>query len=203
MCGRYTVFSTYAEMQAHFGLETNINFPPSYNAAPSQTLPIVIGSQIQLARWDYVSEWAGDKDIKPQINARSETAAEKPFFRSGFKTRRCLVSANGLYEWEKTRGGKQPWYFYHRQGLMAFAGLYCDDTFCILTKESGGRMAQVHSRMPAVVPKERYGYWFGADMEGAARLIRKLGGRGLDGYKVSMRVNTPANNDASLIEATG
>jgi putative SOS response-associated peptidase YedK len=98
MCGRYTVFSTYAEMQAHFGLENNINFAPSYNAAPSQTLPIVIGNRIKLATWGYVPEWARDKDIKPQINARSETAAEKPFFRSGFKTRRCLVLANGFYE---------------------------------------------------------------------------------------------------------
>ena len=203
MCGRYTVFSTYAEMQAHFGLENNINFPPSYNAAPTQQLPIVIGNRIRLASWGYRPEWARDKDIKPQINARSETAIEKPFFCQGFKARRCLIPANGFYEWQKTRGGKQPWYFYHRQGLMAFAGLYCDDTFCILTKESGGRMAQVHGRMPVVVPKERYGYWFNADPQSAALLIRKIGSREIDGYKVSVRVNAPANNDATLIEATG
>jgi putative SOS response-associated peptidase YedK len=203
MCGRYTVFSTYAEMQAHFGLENNINFPASYNAAPSQKLPIVIGNRIQLATWGYVPEWGRSKDIKAQINARSETAAEKPFFLAGFQARRCLVPTNGFYEWEKTRGGKQPWYFYHRQGLMAFAGLYCDGTFCILTKESGVRIAQVHGRMPVVVPKERYGYWFNADPQSAALLIRKIGSREIDGYKVSARVNAPANNEATLIERMG
>ena len=135
------------------------------------------------ASWGYRPEWARGKDIKPQINARSETAAEKPFFYQGFKARRCLSPANGFYEWEKTRGGKQPWYFYHRQGLMAFAGLYCDDTFCILTKEATGRMAQVHGRMPAVVPKERYGYWFNADPQSAALLIERLAAARLTGIR--------------------
>jgi putative SOS response-associated peptidase YedK len=203
MCGRYTVFSTYAEMQAHFGLTNNINFPPSYNAAPSQTLPIVIDNQIRLVSWGYVPEWAKGKDIKPQINARSETAAVKPYFRHGFQARRCLVLANGFYEWEKTRSGKQPWYFCHRQGLMAFAGLYSGDTFCILTREACGSVANIHGRMPAVVPPERYAYWLTADPDGAALLLRKIGSKGLDGYRVSARVNTPVNNDATLIEHMG
>jgi putative SOS response-associated peptidase YedK len=190
-------------MQAHFGLGNNINVAPSYNAAPSQVLPIVIGDQIRLASWGYVPEWARDKDIKPQINARSETAAQKPFFRSGFQARRCLVPASGFYEWEKTRSGKQPWYFCHRQGLIAFAGLYSGDTFCILTREACGSIASVHGRMPAIVPPERYGYWFNTDADRAALLIRKLDARGVDGYRVSARVNTPAHNDATLIERSG
>jgi putative SOS response-associated peptidase YedK len=81
--------------------------------------------------------------------------------------------------------------------------LYSGETFCILTREACGSLANIHGRMPAVVPPERYGYWLGADVAGAARLIRKLNGRGLDGYKVSTRVNAPASNEATLIERMG
>ena len=81
--------------------------------------------------------------------------------------------------------------------------MYSGYTFCILTREACGSVANVHGRMPVVVPPERYGYWFKADMAGAARLMRKIGSKGLDGYRVSTRVNTPANNGATLIERSG
>jgi SOS response associated peptidase (SRAP) len=110
MCGRYTVFSTYAEMQAHFGLENNINFAPSYNAAPTQQLPIVLGNQIRLASWGYVPEWPRGKGIKPQINARSETAAKKPYFRQG------LIAALLGASKRLLRMGKDAW----RQAAVVF-----------------------------------------------------------------------------------
>ncbi len=199
MCGRFVNFTTFVELQKQFALTNNINYGPSYNIAPSQEVPIIIGHEAKLAKWGYIPEWAKSKDIKPQINARSETAHEKPFFRSGFKSRRCLVPINGFFEWEQTPQGKQPWYFYNPNEILAIGGLYYEGTFCLLTKDSDGVVSSIHDRMPVLIPKELYAEWFSAGKEEAQRLITQCNGLALAGHRVSMKINSPANNQEALL----
>lgn len=201
MCGRFVNFTTFAELQKQFALTNNINFAASYNIAPSQEVPIIIGHEAKLAIWGYIPEWAKGKKIKPQINARSETAHEKPFFRSAFKTRRCLVPINGFFEWEQTAQGKQPWYFSVPGEVLAIAGLYNEDTFCLLTKDADGVVSSIHDRMPVLVPRDRYARWFTSEKDEALHLIQQCSGEVLAGHKVSMKINSPANNQEALLEA--
>lgn len=201
MCGRFVNFTTFAELQKQFALTNNINFSASYNIAPSQDVPIIIGHEAKLAKWGYIPEWAKGKEIKPQINARSETAHEKPFFRSGFKSRRCLVPINGFFEWEQTAQGKQPWYFSVPGELLAIAGLYNEGTFCLLTKDADGVVSCIHDRMPVLIPKDSYEQWFTSEKEDALSLIRQSSGEALVGHKVSMKINSPVNNQEALLEA--
>lgn len=201
MCGRFVNFTTYAELQKQFALTNNINYSASYNIAPSQEAPIIIGHEAKLAKWGYVPEWAKGKETKPQINARSETAHEKPFFRSGFKSRRCLVPINGFFEWEQTKQGKQPWYFSVPGEILAIAGLYNEGTFCLLTKDADGVVSSIHDRMPVLIPKDRYGEWITSEKGDALRLIQQCSGEALAGHKVSMKINSPTNNQEALLEA--
>lgn len=198
MCGRYTIFATLNEIRNKFSLLNNINFPASYNAAPSQSLPIVVNNQIKLSTWGLRPAWAKSKDMRPQINARSETASEKPFFRDAFKSHRCLVPANGFFEWGKIKGGKQPWYFSDDNKLLAFAGLYNEDGFCVLTKPAIAPVKDVHGRMPVILSPEHYTEWLNSDVNSANALLQSANYT-LDANVVSDRVNTPANNDESLI----
>jgi len=201
MCGRFVNFTTFAELQKQFALTNNINYSASYNIAPSQEVPIIIGHEAKLAKWGYIPEWAKGKEIKPQINARSETAHEKPFFRSGFKSRRCLVPINGFFEWEQTKQGKQPWYFSVPGEILAIAGLYNEGTFCLLTKDSDGVVSSIHDRMPVLVPQDRYGDWFTSEKDDALCLMQQCSGKALAGHKVSMKINSPAHNQEALLEA--
>src|SRR5690606_9045916 len=150
VCGRYTIHSLVSEIQAHFGALGELDLAPSYNAAPSQALPVVRIEDgrrtLALCQWGFVPGWMREEPKSRPINARSETAPGKPYFRDAFRRRRCLVPANGFYEWE--RGGsrrRQPWYFRLESApLFAFAGLWDRwhapagpvDTFTILTTEA-------------------------------------------------------------------
>lgn len=198
MCGRYTITSPLDLIIHEFGITNNINFPASYNAAPSQQLPVIIGSELKLLQWGYLPEWAKE-DTKPQINARSETAYEKPTFREGFSNRRCLVPANGFYEWTKIKGGKKPYYITNNK-LMAFAGIYNGNTYCLLTREAEGCAKEIHSRMPVIIPADYYTSWIDTDTKGAIELINDIKPPTLEAFAVSDMVNTPKNNDETLIE---
>tara|TARA_B100000780_G_C21114437_1_gene450720 strand:- start:845 stop:1459 length:615 start_codon:yes stop_codon:yes gene_type:complete len=199
MCGRYTISSPLDILKDEFHIINSINFPASYNAAPSQALPVVIGNEIRLMEWGFLPDWAQDKDIGPQINARSETVHEKPFFKDAFINNRCLIPANGFYEWTKIKGGKQPWYITTHH-IMAFAGIYNESGFCILTKEAVGSVAQIHSRMPVIVSKTQYQNWMNGKTAEALSIIEQAIIPDFDIFTVSTRVNTPANNDETLIE---
>jgi putative SOS response-associated peptidase YedK len=178
MCGRFTLFSDRSELARLFGCGFDVPFPPRYNIAPGQPVPAVRQVEgdgppvrkLALLRWGLVPSWANDAKFAYQcINARAETAASKPAFRSAFKHRRCLLPASGFYEWQKRGKEKWPFLFGLKDGSpFAFAGLWeCwsgshgdgRETCTILTTEANDLVRPFHERMPVILPAEHYGDW--------------------------------------------
>ena len=217
MCGRYS-FSTPAQAaEQRFDATFSEPTPPTYNAAPSQRLPIITNAaprQIQLLRWGLVPAWSHDPSGGPKpINARAETLAEKPSFRMLLARRRCLVLADGFYEWQATPAGKVP----HRILLrdeqpFAFAGLWDEwldratgelhPTFTIIITEPNELMAGIHNRMPVILPDRAAELaWLADDhrLPEYQELLQPYESAAMREYVVGKRVNSPANNDAGVL----
>lgn len=176
MCARYTLTSPPGEVRLYFGFENEIEaFPPRANIAPSQPVAIVRHSpkrlrELALVRWGLIPPWVKDpRAFSMLINARAETAAEKPSFRGAVRHHRCLVPANGFYEWTGGRGRKQPYLIRPRAGgVFAFAGLHehwqgADgseiETMAILTVAANKTMSALHDRMPAILAPQAFDSW--------------------------------------------
>jgi putative SOS response-associated peptidase YedK len=216
MCGRYTLSTPAGRLAEEFQLDSTVEIPPSYNVAPTQQVAAVIedeeGRRLEMLRWGLVPSWADDPDIGARmINARSETAPEKPSFRRAFRGRRCLIAADGFYEWKREDGGKQPYYFRMQDGRpFAFAGLWesWDKgggellTCAILTTRPNSVAAEIHDRMPVILPHDAYNAWLDpdADKEELGELMIPYPGNDLETYPVSRFVNSPRNNDERCIE---
>lgn len=228
MCGRYTLTAPADELVEVFdvGALTFDHWPPRYNLAPTQDAPIVVRGRegerrLGLMRWGLVPGWADDPSIGGRlINARAETAAGKPAFRDAFAERRCLVPADGFYEWQRRpapSGGKPvkvPWWI-HRPGRrpFAFAGLWERwrsagggsplVTFTILTTEPNERVRPLHDRMPVILPdRAAEDRWLSPDAraDDLAELLTPVAGDYLEAWPVSTAVNRPANDAPELIE---
>jgi len=174
MCGRFTITKPEA-IKVEFNLREEIDYPPRFNIAPSQTIPIIKQDKhgfyrAALVRWGLIPFWAKDEKIGyKMINARAETLAEKPAFREAYKKRRCLIPADGFFEWQRTDGSKQPYYIrLKNRGLFTFAGLWEEwknpdgvvvESTTIITTTSNGIIAKLHDRMPLIVPPSRRGTW--------------------------------------------
>lgn len=218
MCGRYVITSPVEALRALFGFEgPGLNLPPHWNAAPTQDLPVVRrrddGSRELVAlRWGLVPYWATDPSVGSRmINARGESVAEKPAFRSAFKSRRCLVPADGFYEWSETwRAGvaKRPYYIHRKDGQpFAFAGLWEKwvkpeggtlETFALVTTDAVGEMVRLHNRFPAILPPEQYALWL--EPEGDKRpLLKSPPPEWFAVTPVGTRVNNVRNDDAGCI----
>ena len=162
------------------------------------------------ARWGFRPEWSKIDDpamASKMINARSETVAEKPSFRDSWvRGRRCIIPANGFYEWKKGEdGSKQPYFIQHKDSeLLCMAGLWSkvDDqvTFTVLTKQANGELSKLHHRMPVMFEKDQAKNWFVVDVGGAGEMIERATGEQCDAYKVSNAVGKVANDTADLIE---
>jgi len=210
MCGRYAFYTAPQELMKRLGLENLINFSARYNCAPMQSLPIVIRNRMGFARWGLQPPWAEPSDQKiagKMINARSETVHEKASFKNAWhKGRRCLIPANGFFEWKKGPDGvNQPYYISDPAGeVVYFAGLwekYSEGvSFTILTKQAEGRIADIHHRTPVVIGQDRVQEWFGGNEMRARGLVEQSSSSFLEYYKVSRDVGKVANDDASLIE---
>jgi putative SOS response-associated peptidase YedK len=219
MCGRITLKNKPAEMGEifrEFAFPIELELRPRFNVAPSQALLVVPNDGEKRARlmtWGLVPSWA--KDAKGyQINARAESAAEKPFFRTAFKKRRCLVFADGFYEWAagEGKGPKMPWYFSVADGrAFAIAGLY--ETWCspegeeragvaLLTVDANETVRPVHHRMPAMLPRSAFDAWLApGDVDPAAlgALLRPAPAGAMRSWPVSRAVNGPKNDGPELI----
>jgi putative SOS response-associated peptidase YedK len=187
MCGRFTLRTPSNLLVQQFLLPIDPQWHPRYNIAPTQPIAVVRLSEdgagregVQL-RWGLVPSWAKDAKIGSRmINARAETVAEKPSFRSAFKRRRCLVPADGYYEWLKTGGGKQPYFIrLLDERPFAFAGLweYWEgsgegplQTCTIITTTANERTADIHLRMPVILDEQDYEPWLDADQQDRRRL---------------------------------
>lgn len=215
MCGRYTLKTPSRQIAEAFDLIEIPEREPRYNIAPTQSVLIVrnenAGRVARMVRWGLIPFWAKDPSIgNLLINARSETVADKPAFRQAFQKRRCLVIADGFYEWEKVGKAKQPWYFQVGDGgPFGFAGLWEHwdkgegplETCTILTTSANSLLARVHERMPVIVPPEMYDIWLRADsnVQQLQRLLAPYPDSEMTEDRVSNRVNSPKNDDADLI----
>ncbi|MDQ3864253.1 MAG: SOS response-associated peptidase [Actinomycetota bacterium] len=218
MCGRYTLSTPAGRLAEEFRVDEGaVEIPPSYNIAPTQEVAAVLAEgdrrRLEMLRWGLVPSWADDPEIGARmINARSETAAEKPSFRSAFRNRRCLIAADGFYEWKRENGGKQPYYFRMQDGRpFAFAGLWESwdkggdgplRTCAILTTRANSVLDGIHDRMPVILPPDSYDAWLDpdADKEELTELMMPYLGDDLETYPVSRFVNSPRNNDERCIE---
>jgi putative SOS response-associated peptidase YedK len=218
MCGRYAVTSAPEAIRALFGYPEQPNFPPRYNVAPSQPIAIVRlmdgKRQFALVRWGLLPSWVKDpKNFTLLINARGESVIDKPAFSAAMKRRRCLIPADGFYEWKAIGTRKQPYYVRAKSGQpLAFAGLWETwtgpngeelETAAIVTTRANRALADIHERMPVIVPPEAFNLWLdcaNVDPETAAALISPASENLLDTYEVSTAVNRTANDNPELVE---
>ncbi len=218
MCGRYTLTASPEVLRALFAYAEQPNFPPRYNIAPTQPVAIVRlvdgKRQFALVRWGLLPSWVKDpKTFTLLINARGESAAEKPAFRAAMKRRRCLIPADGFYEWQKAGDRKRPFYVHAKSGEpLAFAGLWETwtgpngeelDTAAIVTTRANRTLTPIHDRMPVIVPPEAFDLWLNTnevDATAAAALIAPAPDGLLEAYEISTAVNRTANDNSKLIE---
>ena len=210
MCGRFVLSSDADRLADHYGLTTVPVFAGGYNVAPSAQVPVVRRDPDREAahcHWGFIPHWVKEPVLKP-INARAETLAGKPYFRDAFRRRRCLVPANGYYEWRAAPGGKQP-YFIRMAGadLFSYAGLWSSwqgpdgpvESCVIITTSAKEALAHIHDRMPVIIGPDNYDAWLDA---GGLGLLRPWAGE-MEAYPVSSQVNNPRNQGKALIQPVG
>ncbi len=218
MCGRFAFYSPAEATAALFGAATSASLEPRYNIAPTQDIAAVRegaegGRELVLLRWGLVPFWAKDPAIGSRmINARAETVAEKPAYRAAYRHRRCLVLADGFYEWQRGNDGKTPYYIsLASDEPFALAGLWeqwkdrqSDDvleTATLITMEANDFMAPLHHRMPVVLQPETADEW----LAGSNELLDSIAERmpALQAWPVDKRVNNARNEGADLIDVAG
>jgi len=229
MCGRYTVTSSGETIADLFDLSEVPQLPLRYNLAPTQEAPVVRVAwpggprELALLRWGLIPYWAKEAAIgNKMINARAESVAEKPAYKHSFKKKRCLVVADGFYEWKREGKGKQP-YLIRRSDKQpfAFAGLWSTwrgpeartsggpgdappvETFTILTTAANDVLRPLHDRMPVVVRPEDFALWLDPAVDDAGRLAPLLAPAPAEGWEtvpVSRAVNSPAHDAADCVE---
>lgn len=218
MCGRFTITSAPEAIRALFRYPEQPNFPPRYNVAPTQPIAIVRLHEgqrhVALVRWGLLPSWVKDpKAFTLLINARGELVCDKPAFRAAMKRRRCLIPADGFYEWKVEGDRKQPYFVCAKSGTpLAFAGLWETwtgpngeevDTATIVTTEANRALRPIHHRMPVIVPEEAFDLWLNTaavDAATACALIHPAPDALLEAYPVSSAVNRVANDSPALLE---
>lgn len=218
MCGRFGFNVNKAMLEAFIGAEFMAEFLPRFNIAPMQDIWAARQTdagqrQLALFRWGLVPAWAKDDTMAAKmINARSETVADKPAFRSAFKHRRCIVPASGFYEWKKQGKQKLPYYFKPKDGgLLAFAGLWERwtaptgaplETCTILTTEANALVSPLHERMPVILNRADFETWLapGSKPDALQALCRPILSEALEALPVGSRVNSVRNDDAACLE---
>ena len=218
MCGRYSQTKSGEAIAQTFNLSATPDPQPRYNIAPTQPVSAIAQTEdereYRVFQWGLVPSWAKDPSIGSRmINARSETAAEKPSFRAAFKRRRCLIVADGFYEWQKTGGKKQPYYVQVKdQEIFGFAGLWETwqsgdgshlESCTILTTEPNGLMETIHNRMPVIVHPEDFDLWLDPSLQDGRHvqhLLRPYEDEAMDAYAVSTTVNNPRNESPECVE---
>jgi len=222
MCSRFALKSSPEIIRATFGHLNRPNFPPRYNIAPTQQIHIVRkgpggAPELTHVRWGLLPSWVRDPDnFTTPINARSETAAEKPSFRAGMRHRRCLIPADGFMEWTGQRGAKRPFYLKRPdEGLLAFAGLWehwqgADgseiDTCVILTTQANATVAPLHNRMPVILEPEQFDAWLDCKRlspEDLAEYLVPAADTLLEAVELDPRINKPSSDTPELLEPLG
>jgi len=216
MCGRYRLSRRKQNIEGYFDADPwDEDWNPRYNIAPTQPVPVIRQHpkkpilQISLMKWGLIAHWSKSAfGAANMINARSETAATRPAFRDPLKFRRCLIPADGFYEWQRTATGKQPYCFEMNEGeLFAFAGLWDGwknpegqwiKTCSILTTSANALTSAIHDRMPVILHPDSYDLWLDPGMQNVAtisELLKPYDARLMRCYPISARVSHVANDD--------
>ena len=223
MCGRFTLRTPAHRLAEAFGVDALPNLAPRYNIAPTQDVVAIRhaddGRELTMLRWGLIPGWAKDPAIGARmINARAETVAEKPSFRAAFRQRRCLVAADGFYEWRKTaeapKAPKQPYYIRLASGEpFAIAGLWerwrdpageTVESCTLITTEANPELASIHHRMPVILAPADYDAWLEPHPASAAALhdlLRPYPGAEMVAFPIGRHVNNVRNDDPACIEA--
>lgn len=226
--GEYTLFAPVSDIEERFDASFDYSFDPRYNAAPSQSLPVITNEEsdaIQPVEWGLVPSWADDRLEFGLINARAETLSETASFSEAYERRRCVVPADGFYEWTETSGGKEPyritlddesvfvmaglwerWDSPQRQtGLGEFGGVDVGEetetveTFTIVTTEPNDVVGELHHRMAVVLDPDEVATWLHGDESERGPLLRPYDGE-MQAYQVSRAVNDPSNDSPDVVE---
>lgn len=221
MCGRFSQSKSAETIAQVFQVNNVPALTPRYNIAPTQQIQTILQNaeqsqrEFQMLHWGLIPSWAKDPKMGARmINARAETVTEKPSFRAAFKQRRCLILADGFYEWQQQEKNKQPFYFrMNDEHPFAFAGLWehwksgdgeVIDSCTILTTEPNDLMRPVHNRMPVIIDPKDYDLWLDTEVkkpELLQPLLRSYSAEEMTAYPVSTKVNKPVNDSAELINS--
>lgn len=219
MCGRYTIIAKAEEIEKRFNVEVPESYSPRYNAAPTQILPVITNKSpegVSFFHWGLIPEWAKDKSISSKlINARSESIAEKISFKNALKQRRCLVIADGFYEWKRSsKKSKIPYrILLDTKELFAFAGLWEEyedkdqnlvHTFAIITTIANPAISKIHERMPVILEPKSEQAWLSSSISTAEQLtlLKPYDEQKMDFYTISPMVNSVRNDNPQLIIPT-
>ncbi len=217
MCGRYSLITDLGELALQFEFDGDLlKFEPAYNVAPTQSVLTVLGGETRrggFMRWGLIPHWAKNASIGSRmINARAETVAEKPAFRDALRRRRCLVLADGFYEWQRTGTGKRPMRIVLRTGEpFAFAGLWSSwrdpegnsiSSCAIITTTANDLLRPIHDRMPVILPKNMEDFWLDGSLDDPVPLggvLIPYPDDAMEAYEVSTLVNSFANDNPEVI----
>ena len=219
VCGRFTLRTPADIIKDVFGLEPLPGFQPRYNIAPTQPVAVVRqldeGRRLEMLRWGLIPWWAQDASVgNRMINARAETVAAKPAYREPFEQRRCLIPADGFYEWQRLGNGrKQPFHFeLCSSDAFAFAGIWdrwrdrtsgvVTESCALITTDANSVVSPIHDRMPVMLMPSAFGTWLERDAEPdrLQRLLRPIDAELLRAAPVSVLVNRPENDDARCLD---
>ena len=214
MCGRYTFTDPDAVMKAiaRLGIKmaAGTALPKRYNVAPTQTMPVVRGDTLAAMRWGHLVQWGLEAKPNLLINARSETTATKPTFKKALQAHRCVVPADGFFEWLRSGTSKQPYFMQVQDGAPFWmAGLYWEasddlpETYLVLTTTPNEVMAPIHDRMPVIIPPDTFDFWLDCnkvDAVAAAAVLAPARLGLLEAYEVSTAVNRVANDTTALLD---
>jgi putative SOS response-associated peptidase YedK len=222
MCGRFVLKAPFSELVRLYNVTNNLNLEPRYNIPPTENIaavrpdPVGTGRRLDMLRWGLVPWWAKDLKVSfSNINAKAETVAEKPAFRDAFRERRCVIPADGFYEWKKIDAKtKQPYAIVMKdRSVFGFAGLWerwkdrasgeMIQSCTIITTTPNEVCAALHDRMPVILEPKDYARWLGdeaTDPPHLMAMLRPYPAEAMEAYPVSARVGNVKNTDATLFE---
>ncbi len=204
MCGRYVITNPVSKTKKLVKSAIQVEDKENYNAHPYQKLPVIKkyknGNTLENLTWGLVPSWAKKKDYKALINARLETIDDKISFKKLIKLHRCLVPADGFYEWKRSEQEKTPYYFFRKdKKLLYIAGIYEEDQFCLITEAARENIKDIHDRQPVILNQADINRYLNLELQGSS-FLKECKKPDLIFYQVSKDVNKPTNNSASLIQ---
>ena len=204
MCGRYVITESIIKTKNIVKKAINIEDKDNYNAHPFQKLPVIKryknGNTLENLKWGLTPGWAKGKSFKPLINARLETIEEKISFKKLIKQFRCVAIADGFYEWKRDKDENKPFYFVRKdKKTLFFAGIFDEDSFCLITENASSEISEIHHRQPVILNQNDVNKFLNLEISGSI-FLKERKKTDLIFYEVSKDVNKPTNNNLSLIQ---